>query len=101
MSNLIILLAIVFGIFQLILFFKIWGMTNDVAGIYGIMKNKTVLYNHDEAKFSIGDHLIIKSTNKKIIVNNIECDNGIFYYSEDKLSIDRYREDDLELLYHG
>ena len=29
------LLLIVFGILQIILFFKLWGMTNDVAQIKG------------------------------------------------------------------
>ena len=33
--------VIVFGILQIILFFKIWGMTNDVATIVSILKKET------------------------------------------------------------
>jgi hypothetical protein len=33
--------VIVFGILQIILFFKLWGMTNDVATIVSILKKET------------------------------------------------------------
>lgn len=33
--------VLVFGVLQIILFFKIWGMTNDVATIVSILKKET------------------------------------------------------------
>ena len=33
METFIILIILIFGILQLILFFKIWGMTNDIREI--------------------------------------------------------------------
>ena len=39
--NLFAIMLIIFGILQIILFFKLWGMTNDVADIKRIIrKNK-------------------------------------------------------------
>lgn len=34
------IIIIVFGILQIILFFKIWGMTNKVSSIEGMLKSK-------------------------------------------------------------
>ena len=39
--TLIGVVALVFGILQIILFFKVWGMTNDVARIVEIMSRET------------------------------------------------------------
>lgn len=33
MDNLLLIIAVIFGVLQIILFFKIWGMTNNVAAL--------------------------------------------------------------------
>jgi hypothetical protein len=38
MIEIVGIVVIIFGILQIILFFKIWGMTNDVARIVTILK---------------------------------------------------------------
>lgn len=39
METLLIIIAVIFGVLQSILFFKLWGMTNDVKNIYSSMTN--------------------------------------------------------------
>lgn len=40
METIISIILLVFGILQIILFFKIWGMTNDVENIYKLLESK-------------------------------------------------------------
>ena len=40
MIELVSIIAIVFGILQIVLFFKIWGMTNDVKNILNVLNSK-------------------------------------------------------------
>lgn len=42
METFIALVIIIGAILQIILFFKIWGMTNDVSEILGIMRERNV-----------------------------------------------------------
>lgn len=37
--NIVSIIIIVFGILQIILFFKIWGMTNDISEIKVMVKD--------------------------------------------------------------
>lgn len=37
----VLIITAVFGVLQIILFFKIWGMTNDVAKIVTILKENS------------------------------------------------------------
>ena len=38
MLEIVSLVVIIFGVLQIILFFKIWGMTNDVSSMQAMMK---------------------------------------------------------------
>jgi len=40
MNDFLAIIILVFGILQIILFFKIWGMTNDVDKIYQLLNKK-------------------------------------------------------------
>lgn len=44
--TLLVFISLIFGILQIILFFKIWGMTNDIRDI----KNKYLSENYNESK---------------------------------------------------
>lgn len=65
----------VFGILQIILFFKLWAMTNNVKKIYDLMKPKEVENNNAKddipCKFHIGDYVIRKSDGKQMKVESI------------------------------
>ena len=79
------ILGIVWSILCLILFFKVWGMTNDVRDIkehilsmsFNTVDNSTIrnVNRSDENKttsdFNIGDHVIDKKTGNEYIIHNI------------------------------
>jgi hypothetical protein len=77
MDILITVIAIVFGILQIILFFKIWVMTDDVRDI----KNKYLSGNtikgiiespsQSENKFNVGSLVIEKRTGKQMSIIEI------------------------------
>lgn len=79
-------IMIVFGILQIILFFKMWGMTNDVKSI----RNKVVGSNCNipaketftcdtriYSNIAIGELVIYKKTNQKFVVKK-KVSNDLF-----------------------
>lgn len=102
METLIAILAIIWSILSIILFFKIWGMTNDVSEIryYLISQNKTKkeLESSSNNKFKVGDIVINENDNNELIVmdayhdatyNCCDFKTGelIGIFSEDKLKL--------------
>lgn len=69
--NIVSIIIIVFGILQIILFFKVWGMTNDVSEMRNMME-----------LFFIKDlnpkENIDKEISQPISTNNIEFDKEDF-----------------------
>ena len=54
----------IFGILSIILFFKLWGMTNDVKAIKRILENsEETKKNKTRSKFNIGDQVTAKTYN--------------------------------------
>ena len=54
----------IFGILGIILFFKIWGMTNNVKVIKRLLENsEETKKNKSRGKFNIGDMVMAKSYN--------------------------------------
>lgn len=81
--NFVSIIVIVFGILQIILFFKLWGMTNDIKDIknkyLNINKNETIGTSNiisteeyevfpDKLKFQKGDIVLYKPENTKLII---------------------------------
>lgn len=66
---LVSIIIVVFGILQIVLFFKLWGMANDIR----IMKNK---YMNDMHQKTIEDDTEIKEEaskdNDKPIISNVK-----------------------------
>lgn len=104
MGTFINLLIVVWALLNLILFFKIWGMCNDVRKIRANIENKTQLerditfdekMKNQKEPLCIGDKVIIIKSKKETVVTAIsdgkyECssNNGNFYdgcYSRDEL----------------
>lgn len=92
METLLAIIFIIFGLLQIILFFKIWGMTDDIRAI----KNKYLDQQHKElpqavnpviqsqyidkeipviSKFSIDDLVIEIKTGKQMRIKKINTDN--------------------------
>lgn len=84
MFNLAGIIIIVFGVLQIILFFKIWGMTNDIKEIRNKYINSTSLQFHETNKqnnedsfFNVGDIVTYKKTGDKFKIDSID-DNGLY-----------------------
>ena len=111
MEVLIILLYLIFGILSLILFFKVWGMTNDVAQILKLLQerdipvktpsqnDKPISNKHLEidSEIFIGDIVRLNINNKRFRVAG--NDNGR-YICEDILGLEnttyKFRKDEIK-----
>ena len=74
MENLAILISAVFGILSLILFFKVWGMCNDVKKI----KEHLIQVDDVEAKFNFLMSINENEKAKEMLISNILSDKKIF-----------------------
>lgn len=105
METLLAIIFIVFGVLQIILFFKIWGMTDDVRSIKNLYQNhrieskqNSIEENQDEHfvdKFKEGDLVIVLKDEKQFRITKIIRENGGVYYSSDSIN-ERYTQNDLE-----
>lgn len=91
MLNVVSIILIIFGVLQIILFFKIWGMTNDVKRLTNKFcnsenrssniddSNRTPCENIPDntpdngVEISIGDTVIRRKDSKEMIVDRIVC----------------------------
>lgn len=87
------LVYIVAGILGIILFFKVWGMTNNVARIRELLENEKNSDNVTEkcvgtasSSFKVGDKVVILKSGKVSFITEVtgdkyECasNNGTFY----------------------
>ena len=93
MEILLSIILLVFGILQVILFFKIWGMTNDIAEMNARFKaicpteeekkinaliekqnsanNTNTEANNNTEELNIGDNVIYEPMNRKMIIKEI------------------------------
>lgn len=108
-STFISIIFIVFGILQIILFFKMWGMTNNVSRITRLLESKELpnnTLNNAENKtddilsdtysdIAVGSVVIRQSDGRKMVVDSIEngkyfCKGstmeGYKYYSRNEIS---------------
>jgi hypothetical protein len=108
MELFITILVAVFGILQIILFFKLWGMTNNVARIKEYVgrideraNNQVILNeasdNHNEDSipdWTIGSRVVRKATEKQMKIIGLNS-NGTFVCTTDDLIAGSYRRDEL------
>lgn len=91
------IVLLVFAFLQIILFFKIWGMTNDIKNIKDILLFQSRKGPQNDRPFEIGDIVYIKSKGvqakiKGVVLNGTKFDcwamNGLFVvgcFSADEL----------------
>ena len=80
MEGFFAVLAIIWSILCLILFFKIWHMTNDVSIIKELLHNNVMILNNIEKShktsvvngINIGDRLKVKETGEYVVVSAID-----------------------------
>lgn len=78
METLLTIAIIVFGILQIILFFKIWGMTDDIREIKNkYVNSRPILFESEPASvnqlFKDGDPVIEIKNNKELIVKKYDA----------------------------
>lgn len=102
MDTIIIIAILVFGTLQIMLFFKIWGMTNDVRDLkdaYLRNNRKTHIAdnNPDQAQSKYAQHI---KTGDVFILKEYNADiNKYVCYSEDgKLFKGSYSEKELKFI---
>lgn len=109
METFVALIIVVFGVLQIILFFKLWGMTNDVRKLtkqfcesskpmIQVVK-ETPITNYDKRLDFIkkGDYVIRVSDGKKMLVSNIT--DGKLVCSASLLSgAETYRKDQVKII---
>lgn len=106
------IVLVVFGILQIILFFKIWGMTNDVREIKEkyLSSNSTISQNNqsdivydgnipdDNSKFKENDLVVLISTGKQMRVKRITEDGKYScYINGGTIHQGNYNEDEIRL----
>lgn len=85
METFIILIIFIFGILQLILFFKIWGMTNDIREIkekyLSSTDPKKSISPAQSTEFSIGELVVETKTNRQMRIKEITEDGKYSCYT--------------------
>lgn len=98
LSPIIAGILIIFGVFQIILFVKIWIMTNDV-------KKMTTKYLSTH-KYRIGDIVCLKGSQEAMTIDRITYDNKFVCYKNSHESfsnskseyVGNFLEEELDLL---
>ena len=118
MEGFVIVIGVIWGILNIILFFKIWGMTNNVEKILEYLKNlesakrkETTMNNtiirrnaatqdsveqvqHDEGQLKVGSK--VSAGDMTGVISAINCD--MYYVSDEKGDVFIYKKSDLKLL---
>lgn len=80
MEGFVLFLMIVFGILQIILFFKIWGATNDIDKLKSTICDKT--HSVDRDKYIRKMYLLNKSNEAEVFLNESYSEEIIAIYSD-------------------
>lgn len=92
------IVALVFGVLQIILFFKIWGMTNNVAAIRRIMEGRESGAGEEDKTVTdaivVGALVVRKSTGEQLKITAVDND-GKFVCAKAGIEIGSFSKDDL------
>lgn len=85
MGTLLSLVAVLFGVLQIILFFKIWGMTNDIREIkekyLSSTDPKKSVSPAQPTEFNVGELVVHIKTNKQMRIKEITEDGKYSCYT--------------------
>lgn len=85
MGTLLSLVAVLFGILQIVLFFKIWGMTNDIREIkekyLSSTDPKKSVSPAQPSEFNVGELVVHIKTNKQMRIKEITEDGKYSCYT--------------------
>lgn len=88
MEQFLVLIAIAFGFLSIVLFFKVWGMCNDVRKI-----RKHFVSGFPTHRFQKGDRVYVNSLNEETVIEEdygnrvkVKFGNGSIYIDKEDLS---------------
>ena len=88
------IVIIVFGILQIILFFKLWGMTNDVKKIKSSLPISLEGISPAKIEFAIGDKEKAKEMVKREFISDVyKIYREVYEYAQDQHKIKVYNQD--------
>lgn len=99
--NLVSIIIIVFGILQIILFFKIWGMTDDIKAIKEKYLNniveETYYTSPDNHQYKVGDLVTNIKNDKQMRIKEIKGDKYSCYSNGDNTFEGDFLESEIRL----
>ena len=106
MDVLLSIVLLVFGILQVILFFKIWGMTNNVCKIRELMENYTQNNTNNSSKevveecdnIEVNDFVMEIKTQKEFKVKQIIGENKFECIERYGCVIYTFKKDEIKLI---
>lgn len=97
-TSILFIVILIFGVLQIILFFKVWGMTNDVAAIRRHMEgNETGAAEPAETitdAIAVGAIVVRKSTGEQLKVTAVD-ENGKFVCAKAGIEIGSFDASEL------
>ena len=92
------IVIIVFGVLQIILFFKLWGMTNDVKKIKSSFPMSIAGVSPAKIEFAIGNKEKAKEMVKREFISDVyKIYKEAYEYAQDQHKIKFYNQDYLKL----
>ena len=106
MDVLLSIVLLVFGILQVILFFKIWGMTNDVCKIRELLENFSKSNTNNSLKefveecatIEVDDFVMEIKTQKEFKVTRIIDENKFECIERDGFAIYTFGKDEIRFI---
>lgn len=90
LSVVLVIISVFFGVLQIILFFKLWNMCDDIAAMHKrfkavcptkeeshfveLMAQKQAKVKDDKTSFEVGDRVIYPPMNRRMIIKQITND---------------------------
>lgn len=99
-TTILALIFLVFGILQIILFFKIWGMTNNIDRIKDLLEKLSISTDYDNSmstdssELSVGDTVVRIDGEEQFKIIGID-DNGMYSCSKAGIPIGSFKRSEL------
>lgn len=94
MTLFVSIVIIVFGILQIILFFKLWGMTNDVKKIKSSFPMSIAGISPAKIEFAIGNKEKAEEMVKREFISDVyKIYREVYEYAQDQHKIKVYNQD--------
>lgn len=80
-------ILLVFGVLQIFLFFKVWGMTNDVRELRDFIISDT--YDKRIETLDVGDEVLLKSSGQRVKITKVGGSHFVVKKSDGKVCVSK------------